>query len=73
MPELCCCGNLLRKEPRFKVVKYPCQCEKPGTERRRPPKVGLSDYVDRRTYEQRTRLGLPVQTEVEKSVGEKWG
>jgi hypothetical protein len=70
----CCCGNVLDDRPsgNYRTVMFPCQCEKPGPKRKRPPKVGPHDYCSKEQYEQRTKAGLPVMAEVEKAVAEEW-
>lgn len=66
----CCCGNPLGPSA-YRVVTSPCRCEAPG--RGRSTLTGAGSLPDGpfgvgpEQYRQRTRLGLPPVTEVERS------
>lgn len=68
--ERCCCGNVLR-ESRSRIRVSPCRCAKPAPGPRRfvgPTTLPDGSFgVTKRQYEQRTRLGLPPITEIERS------
>jgi hypothetical protein len=66
--ESCCCGNVLRTGTRCRIIIHPCQCEKPGPAKRRPPMTMLPKQVTEEVYEQRKRLGLPIMTESERAA-----
>jgi hypothetical protein len=72
MPTFCCCSNELSEGPKgLRVNMHPCRCEAPGG-----PKsgrsVGLPTYVFEKQYNERTRLGLPLETDTEKAIRRRW-
>ena len=72
MATVCCCGNDLSKTPvDFKVTMSPCQCDKPSGPRR-SLRAGLPSYVFAKQYAERKRLGLPLETDVERAVRSHW-
>jgi len=62
----CVCGNVLEKRP-FRAVISPCRCATPGPGRSTAARESFLDHISERQYRERTRLGLPVVTEIEKS------
>ena len=72
MPTVCCCSNDLQERPKgFRVTRYPCRCKDPGGARRHH-RSGIPDHVFETQYEERTRLGLPLETDTEKAVRSRW-
>jgi hypothetical protein len=67
--EHCVCGNSLRPTE-VKITVSPCKCRKPGPGRRTVLREFVLDEnrVTPTQYAERKRLGLPVITEIEKSV-----
>lgn len=70
----CVCGNDLPNPPRgFDVIQGPCRCEIPGPYRHAtltgPTTLPDGEYggVSERQYDERTRLGLPPVTDLERS------
>lgn len=66
----CSCGNRLEERP-FRIVVSPCRCHLPGHGRSVAalPESFLDDaFVNETQYRERKRLGLPIATEVEKSL-----
>lgn len=69
--KICKCGNKL-DELKFKMVIHPCRCKAPGKEHHAAPDMDKLSYIPKRQYEQRTRLGLPVEADIEKSSRIPW-
>lgn len=63
----CVCGNRL-EEKSFLVRVSPCKCASPGEGRSTITREDFLDVISPRQYAERTKLGLPPITEVEKSV-----
>ena len=73
MPTFCCCGNHLDDKTSVKTTVSPCGCDAPGPGRRqRRVQIGIPEYCFRDQYEERTRLGLPLETDMEKEIRSKW-
>ena len=74
MATQCVCGAELEARPEaFRVTMSPCQCAKPASSRHQVRvRCGIGDTVSRELYEDRTRLGLPIQTDTEIGVKAKW-
>ncbi len=72
MPTLCCCGNKLEPDPSFTVRQAPCKCKAPGPGRRQAAPHGIPDHVFEQQYNERKRLGLPIETDMERGVRRKW-
>jgi len=70
---VCCCSNELDAAPSgLRVRMSPCRCKKPGPGKRTLRQPGLPQYVFENQYNERTRLGLPLETDIEKGVRSKW-
>jgi hypothetical protein len=73
--EVCVCGNSLvldTQQPAFVTRRSPCRCEEPGPGGRTSPCRDLPAGVSRRQFEQRTKLGLPVEADIEKAMRTSW-
>ena len=69
---VCCCGNELAKGPDgFKVRHSPCRCRHPAGPRF-GAKMFMGNFVFSKQHEERTRLGLPLETDIEKGIRKKW-
>ena len=72
MATVCCCGNTLRNKPEdFQLTMSPCQCDKPSGPRR-SLRAGLPNHVFAKQYAERKRLGLPLETDIERAVRSRW-
>lgn len=69
--ELCRCGNTLG-ESNFRITVHPCRCDDPGPDRKAPPNLDLLSNVPERQYNQRKKVGLPLQTDVERAADITW-
>ncbi len=75
MPTFCKCNNQLSETPKtFRVVQHPCKCDEPGPRSswNHAPNLDPLDDVLPRQYEQRKRLNLPIQTDIERSSTIPW-
>ncbi len=73
MPEICCCSNVLREGLSFRMVSSPCRCPEPGDGKRcGVVKHGIPDGVFSRQWNQRRKLGLPIETGSEKEMRTRW-
>lgn len=76
MPNVCCCGNDLpdRSPSRVLVTYKPCRCdvEVAGKGSRIGAEPIMTQGVSKEHFEQRRRLGLPLQTPMERSAKTKW-
>ena len=73
MATSCVCGNHLSDKPTVKSTMSPCKCDAPGPGRTvLVARHGIPEFCFERQYEQRTRLGLPLMTDIEKSVRSRW-
>ncbi len=70
----CCCGNQLERLPAsFRVRMSPCKCDAPGASARMLPVRGeIPEYCFAKQYEQRRRLGLPLETDTERGIRSRW-
>ncbi len=72
MATFCCCGNERNAKPEgFKVTRSPCCCKRPAGSRRKIA-TGLPWHVFEAQFNERKRLGLPIQTDREKEARSKW-
>ena len=63
----------IRRRCTSKTTMSPCRCEEPGPGRRRQiPLEMLGDYVYEQQYDDRRRLGLPIETDTEKGIRKRW-
>lgn len=70
--EHCCCGNKKRDTP-VKITVHPCQCKTPSSSSRSSrPNLDKLAHVSSKQYEERTRLGLPLETGFEKAANSIW-
>jgi len=65
---LCACGNDLGNDPGFLMTIGPCQCRKPGKGKSFVVRESFLDQIGEKQYNERTRNGLPVVCEIEKSL-----
>ena len=74
MPTVCCCGNPLEARPgSFTVRMSPCKCgAAKGGGRSTLDQPGVPAYCFEQQYKERTRLGLPLETDIEKGVRRNW-
>ena len=69
--KFCKCGNALAELP-FKMVIHPCRCSVKGGANHTAPDLDRIGNISERQYEQRTRVGLPIEADVEKSARIPW-
>ena len=50
----------------------PCRCNEPGPGRRQVAIEKLGDFVYEKQYDDRLRLGLPIETDTEKGIRKRW-
>ena len=63
---LCICGNQIGPDRGYRMTTSPCRCDKPGPGRSIASRESFLDDISPQQYAERTRLGLPVVTEIEK-------
>ena len=65
----CECGNELGEtRGDVTVTQRPCQCEAPGCERSPKPRIGLPEFITRKHYDERTRMGMPMVLPAERNL-----
>ena len=68
----CCCGKVFHDAGQGTVViERPCRCEHPGESYVPRPDFGVPNWVTEKQYRQRTKLGLPPVTEIERHAMRK--
>ena len=67
--ERCVCGRMLDLND-VEIVRSPCRCDVPGPGPRTLEAPGVK--VPKYQYEQRRKLGLPVETPVELAARRRW-
>ncbi len=73
MPTFCCCGNELEEAPRTKITMSPCKCDDPRSFRRKLRTSGIPNHIFEKQWTERTRLGLPMETDFERGIqGSRW-
>lgn len=69
----CICGNRWEKPEGIRVNRRVCRCDTPGPGKRAGGVSRLPDGVTKEQYEERTRLGLPVVTDIERAaMASRW-
>jgi hypothetical protein len=66
--ETCCCGNVLRRDTRCRIIVHPCQCKKPGPVKRPSPRRDLPKQVTEQVYNERVAAGVPIVTDSERDA-----
>ncbi len=73
MATRCVCRRRLEDEPEtFELTVAPCRCDRPCGGPRQAENRDIPSHVFKQQFEERERLGLPMETDTEKGIRKRW-